>query len=67
MRMRALALATTLIAAGLDDRDGMMRALERALTDRSGWMVFLPVEPEFNPVRQLPEFRQLLARVKPLS
>jgi TolB-like protein/DNA-binding winged helix-turn-helix (wHTH) protein/Tfp pilus assembly protein PilF len=54
-----------LIAAGLGDRDAMMRALERAFTDRSGWMVFLPVEPEFSGVRQLPAFQQLLARVKP--
>jgi tetratricopeptide (TPR) repeat protein len=56
-----------LIAAGLRDQAGMLRALERAFTDRSGWMVFLPVEPEFNGVRQLPEFQRLLARVKPLS
>jgi TolB-like protein/DNA-binding winged helix-turn-helix (wHTH) protein/Tfp pilus assembly protein PilF len=56
-----------LIAAGLGDQEGMMRALERAFTDRSGWMVFLRVEPEFSGVRQLPAFRQLLARVKPLS
>jgi TolB-like protein/DNA-binding winged helix-turn-helix (wHTH) protein/tetratricopeptide (TPR) repeat protein len=56
-----------LIAAGLGDQDGMMRSLERALSDRSGWMVFLQVEPEFSGVRQLPAFRQLLARVKPLS
>jgi TolB-like protein/DNA-binding winged helix-turn-helix (wHTH) protein/Tfp pilus assembly protein PilF len=54
-----------LIAAGLGDRDAMMRALERAFADRSGWMVFLPVEPEFSGVRQLPAFQQLLARVKP--
>jgi hypothetical protein len=45
----------------------MMRALERAFADRSGWMVFLPVQPEFIGVRQLPAFRQLLARVTPLS
>lgn len=56
-----------LIAAGLRDQAGMMQALERAFTDRSGWMVFLPVEPEFSSVRQLPEFQRLLARVKPLS
>jgi len=54
-----------LIAAGLGDREAMMRALERAFADRSGWMVFLPVEPEFGGVRQLPAFQQLLARVKP--
>jgi TolB-like protein/DNA-binding winged helix-turn-helix (wHTH) protein/Flp pilus assembly protein TadD len=56
-----------LIAAGLGDWDAMMRALERVYADRSGWMVFLPVEPEFAAVRQLPAFQQLLARVKPLS
>jgi hypothetical protein len=55
-----------LIAAALDDRDAMMRALERAYDDRSGWMVFLPIEPEFEPVRQMPEFQRLLARVKPM-
>jgi TolB-like protein/DNA-binding winged helix-turn-helix (wHTH) protein len=56
-----------LIAAGLDDRDGLNRALERAFTDRSGWMMFLPVEPEFERVRQTPEFKRLLARVMPQS
>jgi TolB-like protein/DNA-binding winged helix-turn-helix (wHTH) protein/Tfp pilus assembly protein PilF len=56
-----------LIAVGLGDRGGMMRALERAFADRSGWMVFLPVEPEFAAVRQAPEFQRLLAQVEPTS
>ena len=56
-----------LIAAGLGDQERMMRALERAFADRSGWLTFLPVEPEFSGVRQLPAFRQLLARVTPIS
>jgi len=56
-----------LVAAGLDDRERMLKALERALADRSGWMVFLGVEPEFARVRQTPEFQRLLARVKPLT
>jgi TolB-like protein len=55
-----------LVSAGLGDRTGTMRALERAFVDRSGWMVFLPVEPEFEGMRQTPEFQRLLARVKPL-
>ena len=55
-----------LIAAGLGDREAMMQALERVFADRSGWMVFLPVEPEFERVRQTPEFQRLLARVKPM-
>jgi TolB-like protein/DNA-binding winged helix-turn-helix (wHTH) protein/Tfp pilus assembly protein PilF len=56
-----------LIAAGLDDRVTMLHWLERAFADQSGWMVFLPFEPEFDGVRQMPEFHQLLARVKPMS
>jgi TolB-like protein/DNA-binding winged helix-turn-helix (wHTH) protein len=56
-----------LIAAGLGEREEMIKALERAFVDRSGWMVFLQVEPEFESVRQAPEFVRLLARVKPLS
>ena len=35
-----------LIAAGLGDRAAALKWLERAFDDRSGWMVFLPVEPE---------------------
>ena len=52
-----------LIAVGLGDQGTMMRALDRVFTDRSGWMVFLPVEPEFAAVRATPEFQRLLARV----
>lgn len=53
-----------LIALGLDDRVAMMRALERVFADRSGWMVFLPVEPEFASVRATPEFQRLIAAVR---
>jgi TolB-like protein/DNA-binding winged helix-turn-helix (wHTH) protein len=63
----ASAYHAALIAAGLDDRPAMMAALERAFADRSGWMVFLGVEPEFASMRELPEFQRLLARVKPQS
>jgi len=52
-----------LIALGLGDQDGMAQALTRAFADRSGWMVFLPVEPEFLPVRATPNFQALLSRV----
>jgi TolB-like protein/DNA-binding winged helix-turn-helix (wHTH) protein/Flp pilus assembly protein TadD len=55
-----------LIAIGLNDRDAAMRALEAAFADRSGWMVFLPVEPEFAPLRQDQRFQRLLTRVQPM-
>ena len=54
-----------LVAAGLADRDAVVSWLGRAYADRSGWMVFLPVEPEFDGVRQQPEVRRLLERVRP--
>jgi tetratricopeptide (TPR) repeat protein len=56
-----------LIALGLGDRAEMMRALDRAVADRSGWMMFLPVEPEFASVRATPEVQRLLARVTPMK
>jgi tetratricopeptide (TPR) repeat protein len=55
-----------LIAAGLADGRAVVSRLEGAYTDRSGWMVFLPVEPAFDDVRQLPEVKRLLERVRPL-
>jgi TolB-like protein/DNA-binding winged helix-turn-helix (wHTH) protein/Tfp pilus assembly protein PilF len=56
-----------LIAAGLGDYREAARWLERAYRDRSGWMMFLPVEPEFEGARQAPEIQHLLARVTPQS
>ena len=43
----------------------MVQALAKAFADRSGWMVFLAVQPEFSDVRQTPEFQRLLANVRP--
>jgi TolB-like protein/DNA-binding winged helix-turn-helix (wHTH) protein len=56
-----------LIAAGLGDTKQAAHWLERAYRDRSGWMMFLPVEPEFEKVRQAPEIQRLLASVGPLK
>jgi TolB-like protein/DNA-binding winged helix-turn-helix (wHTH) protein/Tfp pilus assembly protein PilF len=54
-----------LIASGLGDVDDAVRWLEKAFEDRSGWLMFLPVEPEFDGLRQAPGFQRLLARVVP--
>jgi hypothetical protein len=56
-----------LIAAGLGDSTEAVRWLERAYDDRSGWLAFLAVEPEFDAMRQTPEFQRLLSRIKPQS
>jgi len=39
-------------AAELGDTDEAVRWLERAYDDRSGWLMFLPVEPEFDGLRE---------------
>jgi TolB-like protein/DNA-binding winged helix-turn-helix (wHTH) protein/tetratricopeptide (TPR) repeat protein len=54
-----------LIAAGLGDTRTAGTWLTRAADDRSGWMMFLPVEPEFDTVRQAPDVQRLLANLKP--
>jgi TolB-like protein/DNA-binding winged helix-turn-helix (wHTH) protein/tetratricopeptide (TPR) repeat protein len=51
-----------LIAAGLGDRAVLRAQLERAFTDRSGWMMFVPFEREFAPYRA--ELTDLVARVR---
>lgn len=56
-----------LIAVGLGDTAEALRWLERASRDRSGWMMFLPVEPEFDKMKQAPEFQRLLASLKPAA
>jgi tetratricopeptide (TPR) repeat protein len=53
-----------LIAAGLGDTALAVRWLERAARDRSGWIVFLPVEPEFQKIKEAPEVQRLLASVR---
>jgi TolB-like protein/DNA-binding winged helix-turn-helix (wHTH) protein/tetratricopeptide (TPR) repeat protein len=50
-----------LVAAGLGDRAAVRAHLERAFADRSGWMLFVPLEREFAPYRD--ELAGLLARV----
>jgi TolB-like protein/tetratricopeptide (TPR) repeat protein len=52
-----------LVAAGLGDRPALARHLERAFADRSGWMIFVPLELEFAPY--LDTMSSLLARVRP--
>jgi TolB-like protein/DNA-binding winged helix-turn-helix (wHTH) protein/Tfp pilus assembly protein PilF len=53
-----------LIAAGLGDTAVAVRWLERAYRDRSGWMMFLTVEPEFLKIKEAPEIQRLLASIR---
>jgi eukaryotic-like serine/threonine-protein kinase len=52
-----------LIYIGLGETAQAMAFLEKAYADRSDWMVLLDSEPEFDPLRSDPRFRDLLHRV----
>ena len=51
-----------LAAAGLNDGAAVLAHLERAFEDRSGWMMFVPIEEELAPYRE--DLAGLLARVR---
>ena len=52
------------LPAGLDDRDAAFAWLERALAVRDVHMVFLTVDPKWDPYRNDPRFKALLARCR---
>jgi TolB-like protein/DNA-binding winged helix-turn-helix (wHTH) protein len=52
-----------MVAVGLGEKEQAFAALEEAYETRSPWMVFLKVEPEFDPLRSDPRFADLLHRV----
>ncbi|UCE60933.1 MAG: protein kinase [Phycisphaerales bacterium] len=51
------------IWAGLNEKDQAIAALEQAYVDRSGLLVWLNVEPAFDPLRNDPRFDDLLRRI----
>jgi TolB-like protein/DNA-binding winged helix-turn-helix (wHTH) protein/tetratricopeptide (TPR) repeat protein len=54
-----------LAAAGTGDRPGVVDHLRHAFEDRSGWMMFVPIEAEFAPY--LGDVKEILARVQESS
>ena len=59
-------LCSAFIQMGLRDRDAAFAELEKALEERSGWLIFLRVDPRFDTLRIDPRFDLLLKRVGPL-
>ncbi len=51
------------VYVGLGEKDQALAALEQAYTDRSGLLVWLNVEPAFDPLREDPRFDDLLRRI----
>ena len=58
-----LPVYSALVYMGLGDRTRAFAFLDKAFSDRSEWMLGLKVEPEFDPLRSDPRFRELLRRV----
>jgi hypothetical protein len=50
--------------AGLGNRDGAFRLLEKACADREPSLVNLAVEPRFAPLRRDPRYAALLAQLR---
>jgi serine/threonine-protein kinase len=51
------------VYTGLGQKDRAFAALEQAFADRSGLLVWLNVEPAFDPLRDDPRFDDLLRRI----
>jgi tetratricopeptide (TPR) repeat protein len=52
---------------GLEDNDRALAALERAVEERSPRLLFLTIEPRFNPLRSHHRFQTLVRRVGPFK
>jgi TolB-like protein len=51
--------------APLGDNDLTFSWLERAFSDRSGWLIFLPIDPGFDVLRTDPRLLNMMQRVNP--
>jgi Tol biopolymer transport system component/serine/threonine protein kinase/tetratricopeptide (TPR) repeat protein len=56
-----------LIYTKLGETEQAFASLERAIAMRDAWMIWLGVEPQFDPLRSDSRFSQLLGRVRPAS
>ena len=54
-----------LMASGFGNRDATLHWLEETYAARSGWMPFVPVEPELRWLRGDPRFDALVKRIRP--
>jgi hypothetical protein len=58
---KAGAVATIYVHLG--DKDRALEWLEKALQDQNSYLVFLKVEPKFDPVRLDPRFVDFMRRI----
>lgn len=49
------------------DREAAMRSLQEAQRARESWLVYAAIEPAFDSLHALPEFKRLIATIRPAS
>lgn len=54
-----------MVYTGLGETTAALDRLDKAYAERSGWMAFLKIEPELDPLRAHPRFQELVRRVFP--
>jgi tetratricopeptide (TPR) repeat protein len=52
-----------ILYVGLGDKDRAFEQLNKAYEDRAGWIIYLKVEPLFDPLRSDPRFAELVKRM----
>jgi tetratricopeptide (TPR) repeat protein len=52
-----------ILYTGLGEKDKAIEQLNKAIEVRSGWVIFLNVEPLFDPLRSDPRYKALLKRI----
>jgi len=52
------------IYTGLGDKERALAYLEQAYQERSTWLMWIKVDPRFDPLRPGPRFAELLRRMK---
>jgi serine/threonine-protein kinase len=55
------------LATGLGDTEAAFDLLAAAIDGRADWVIAVPVEPIFDELRELPRYRDLVARIRPRS
>lgn len=53
-----------ILYVGLGDKEQALEQLAKAYEDRAGWIIYLKVEPIFDPIRSDPRFNDLIVRMK---
>jgi eukaryotic-like serine/threonine-protein kinase len=54
---------TAVVYVGLGEKEQALESLEKAYAERNKWLVFLKVEPSFDPLRSEPRFKSLLQQM----